>query len=428
MEMLGIPTVTITTDKFIKSSKMFATTDGFADLPFVVVPHPLELLSKEEIDLKADDVFEDILKAATQQLDPVDVVQPETYPAETVNFIGNIEDLNDFFFSKGWSLGIPLIPPYKSSVEKMLKGTRRSPDELIWVMPPRGGGLTVELVAIHAVMAGAKPEYMPVILAILDAMKEDAFDWRSTITTTSKWPVILVNGPIVKQLGIACGTGAGGPGYKPNSAIGLTIATIANIVGGLKYPTPNMAPVGTGAEFVAAVMGEDEEGIPEGWEPFHVEMGYKKTDNVVAVKMCRGFNLLGENGQAVEDMLAGYAKTLAWCRTPFDASEMYFIVPPQAAFLLARDGWTKDKIREFLWENARAPIKWWKRKYPKDVLSVTKQMKEFAEKYGPITPETKVPPVDKPEKWKILVTGGASSHAFYYQGAQGRMVTKLITA
>jgi hypothetical protein len=254
-------------------------TDGLPTLSLVAVKHPLELLSKAEIEAKADGAFEEIIKAATdQKLSDMPVkkapAKPQkVYPADIVSFKGNIEDINDFFFEKGWATGIPIIPPTKASVERMLTGTRRSPDEVLWTVPPRGGNLTVELVAAHAVMAGAKPEYMPVIIAIIEAMREDACDWRSAVTTTPKWPVIVLNGPIIKELGIAYDTGTGGPGYKANNAIGFTIGLITNIVGGLKYPTPNMAPVGMGSEFVPAVMGENEDGIPEGWEPLHVEMG-----------------------------------------------------------------------------------------------------------------------------------------------------------
>jgi hypothetical protein len=433
MEKLGIPTVTITTDKFLFTSKTLAMTDGLPSLSLVAVQHPLELLTQAEVESKAEGAFDEIMKAAT---DPKTGVTPlrkataapqKVYPAETIRFKGSIEDINDHFFEKGWATGIPIIPPTKASVARMLAGTRRSPDEVLWEIPPRGGNLTVELVAIHAVMAGARPEYMPVLIAVIEAMREDALDWRSAVTTTPKWPVIVLNGPIIKELGIACDTGTGGPGFRPNNAIGFTIGLITNIVGGLKYPTPNMAPVGMGAEFVPAVMGENEEAIPEGWDPLHVEMGFQRTDSVVSVKVCRGFNLLGENGQSLVDMLSGYAKTLGWCRTPFDASEMFLILPPLAAGLFAREGWTKGAIREFLWENARVPIKSWKRKYPKDALVATLQYKDFCEKYGPITPDTPVPPVDSPEKWKLLVTGGSSPHAFYYQGAQGRMVSKLIT-
>ena len=118
------------------------------------------------------------------------------------------------FIDRGWSEGIPIVPPTPDKVAEMLKGTTRKPDEVVWVVPPRKGVLTVEMVATHAVMAGCKPAYMPVILAALDAMKEPALAWSSLTTTTHpNGPLIIVNGPIAKEIGLASGRGAAGGGY-----------------------------------------------------------------------------------------------------------------------------------------------------------------------------------------------------------------------
>lgn len=405
---------------------MSRQSHGMPGLSLVIVPHPFELIPKKEVEAKADAAFKDITNTATTFKQIAAEADENPYPAPVTKFIGTIPDLNDFFFKKGWSTGIPVIPASKEQVTLMLKGTSRRPDELLWIVPPRGGALTVEMVAIHAAMAGAKPEYMPVIIAIIDAMKEDAFEWTSCVTTSPQWPVVIVNGPIVKELGIAHGTGAGGAGYKANVSIGLTISSIVWVVGGAKYPAPNMSQVGIGVEIVPPIMAESEDELPEGWKPFHVEMGYKKTDSVVSVKACRGFDMLGENGQKAEDMLWSFAKHLAYGKECFYKNETFLLIPPTPAAMLAREGWTKDNIRSYLWENARSPISWWRRNYPKPALTIANEIEGFAEKYGPIAPDTLIPMVDKPEKYKIIVVGGPGTHSFYYQGTHGRMVTKLV--
>lgn len=426
MERLGLPTVTIVTSKFEDLANISKESHGMPDLSMVTVPHPFELIPMEQVEAKADSAFQNILEAATQ-LKPISGETRENYyPAQTVNVDGSIEYINDFLFTKGWSMGIPMIPASREQVDLMLKGTDRRPDELLWIVPPRGGALTVELVAVHAVMAGAKPEYMPVILSIIDAMKEDEFEWKSCVTTSAQWPVVIVNGPIAKKLNIACGTGVGGGGYKANVSIGLTISSIIYVVGGAKYPTPNMSQVGIGAEIVPPIMAECEDELPEGWVPFHVEQGYKKTDNVVSVKACRGFDMFGENGQKAEDMLWSFAKNLDYGKECFYKGETYLIIPPTPAAMLAKEGWTKDKIRNYLWENARSPISWWRRSYPRPALSIAQETEGFAQKYGPITPDTLIPMVDKPEKYKIVVIGGPGTHCYYYQGTHGRLVSKLI--
>ncbi|MFC1933010.1 UGSC family (seleno)protein [Chloroflexota bacterium] len=424
MEKLGIPTVTIVSSRFISLAKIASEGRGAAGLCFVEVPHPFELISKEQVEAKADVAFPEIIKAATQWKVPVAPQQAKPYPAETVKFTGNVKDVEDFFFDKGWSMGVPFIPPTKNSVAAMLKGTTRRPDELLWVIPPRGGLVTVEEVAVHAVMAGAEPEYMPVIIAIIEMMRKEEYHWVENVTTSPVWPVVIVNGPIVKEIGIAYSTGTGGRDHKANIAIGLTISSIVDVIGGSKYPVPNMSPVGNPAEIVSVVMGENEDELPEGWEPFHVETGYKKTDSVVSVGRSMGFYMLGENGGTVEDMLWSFAKTLSYAKQSLSGGAL-LLLPPQPAAFLARAGWTKDRIREYLWENARSPASWWRRVFPKDGLTAAKEAPGFAEKYGPITPDTLLPTVASPEMYKIVVTGGPGSHSFHYKQT-GQFFTNLI--
>jgi len=284
------------------------------------------------------------------------------------------------------------------------------------------GVLTVELVAVHAVMAGCKPEYMPVILAILEAMKEETFYWRSSATTTSpSWPVAIVNGPIVREIGLGYSTGAGGRGFPANIGMGLTLSSIVDMVGGSKYPHPNMSQVGNPAEIIAVVMGENEDALPTGWEPLHVELGYRKMDNVVTVKGMFGFSMLGGNGQTGEgyektmgeSLLRSYAHYLTHTKDCCRHEEVFILLCPQPAKILADEGWTKKSIRGFLWEHARAPVSSWP--------------KAFGRRYCKDLPiEALAPAFDKPERLVIIVTGGPGTHAFYYIGTHGAMVSKRI--
>jgi hypothetical protein len=148
MEKLGIPKVTITTDRFLYTSKTLAMTDGLPNLSLVAVQHPLELLSKAEIEAKADGAFDEILKAATDPETSSVANKKQTkavqkvYSAEQIRYRGSIEDISDYFFEKGWATGIPILPPTQASVTRMITGTRRSPNESLWMIPPRGSHLT----------------------------------------------------------------------------------------------------------------------------------------------------------------------------------------------------------------------------------------------------------------------------------------------
>ncbi len=122
------------------------------------------------------------------------------YPAERVSVKGGAEELNKLFFAKGWSLGLPVVPPTPDRVKEMLTGTSLKPDYVIGKVPPRMGALTVELAAAHAVMAGCKPAYMPVLIAALRAMLDPRANWRGATTTTGTTSLlVIVNGPIVQR-------------------------------------------------------------------------------------------------------------------------------------------------------------------------------------------------------------------------------------
>ena len=114
-----------------------------------------------------------------------EAAQESPYPAKTFKFTGTYADVNKLFAKRGWSLSLPIIPPTVDRVREMLKGTKRAPSEVLWVVPPRQGMLTVELVAVLGVMAGAQPEHMPLLLATIDAMKAPGAAWRGTIPTTA---------------------------------------------------------------------------------------------------------------------------------------------------------------------------------------------------------------------------------------------------
>ena len=148
----------------------------------------MAMISLEEIRARADQSFSDLLKMATEWKPSLAVRQePQRapYPAEGVTFTGSYAALNRMFYEKGWSLGLPIIPPTAEAVDAMLKGTTRKPEEVVWVVPPRMGQLTVELVAALGVMSGCKAEHMPLLLAIVKALSHPDYDWRGSTTTTA---------------------------------------------------------------------------------------------------------------------------------------------------------------------------------------------------------------------------------------------------
>lgn len=379
------------------------------------------MIKLDEIRAKADAAFSDILKVATewkQTVFEIPGVGAAAYPLERFKFTGTVEDVNKMFFERGWSLGLPIIPPTPELVEAMLKGTSRKPDEVLWLVPQRQGVLTVELIAVHAVMAGCKPEHMPLLIASIEGFKE--IDWAgATATTHPNAPVVIVNGPIVKELDIGYDQGAAGPGYPASLSIGYAINLIGDVVGGSVPGVMDMTTLGWQGNTIATVIGENEDRSP--WDPYHVENGYQETDNVVTVFLGGPpLNINDHDSVAGEDLLDVIAHSMSYAGQNtrcFSDRPAFLLVSYEHAATLAEDGWTKDEIREFLWQNARPPFK--------ALPPKASDIKKIKEELGEVTPDTPIPNWDKPERIQIVVAGGAGKHSQYFPGFRPAAMVKV---
>lgn len=425
LEALGVPTATITTTSFIQLARFTSLGLGMPDQCFVEVSHPMGGISLQELKAKIDSAFPDIVNALTQWKPSITeaAASKPAYPAETINFKGTMSQVQDFFFKRGLATGLPFVPPTKELVEKMLTGTSHSPDEIVWDgIPPRMGIVTVELVAVCAAMAGCKPEYMPVLLAIIEGLKDPVADYTHQAITTGPLSLLfLVNGPIVKEIGLAYGTGAAGLCYHANASIGYAIGLIGKIIGGSKPPDMDKSTLASPADLLQYVFGENENENP--WESYAVEHGFKRTDNVVTVKVVFPALAISDHNSTTGGDILNYTAynmnqpyvycmkhapvLLGWC--------------PEHAATLARDAFTKDSIREYLWRHARYPAS----AYPKEAWdrNACKPNEDFPRlRYGS---KTLLPIVAKPEDIQMIVCGGAGKHSHYWPGPKV-MVSKLI--
>lgn len=188
------------------------------------------------------------------------------------------ENLRMLFDNKEWTDSNTIILPTEKRVMAMLKGTSHKPDEVIKTINITGGArqLTVEKVAINAVMAGASPEHFPVILAL-------ATQAPFGNSTSSMANMVVVSGPIRNQLKFNSGTNAMGPYNRANAVVGRSFALISKTAGDLRNNVNAWETLGSNLQYNSQCFGENEEALPEGWDPMHVEMGFKPTDNVLSV-------------------------------------------------------------------------------------------------------------------------------------------------
>lgn len=278
-----------------------------------------------------------------------------------VELPNSLEEVNDYLSERGHTDGLPVIPPTEDRVVAMANSVHRDPQEVIATVPPAQGQATVEKIAINAVMAGCRPEYMAVVLAAVEAICEDKVNLQGLQATTNPvGPLIIINGPIRHQLNINSGAGAFGPGWRANASIGRAIRlTLLNIGGALPGPV-DKATQGYPGKYTFC-FGENEEDNP--WAPLHVERGFAREESTVTVIGAQGTsNMLVGTPQHGSDLVRSLALGMinVGCNNFVlgQQGEPLLALCPQHASILARDGYTKKSIKEYLWQNVRVPVDW----------------------------------------------------------------------
>ena len=239
------------------------------------------------VDLALDDLIAGITTPAERRkftLPASKVTAAESLVVEGQDLLDAFTAMNELFLQNEWGDGFPLIPPTPKAVGEALRHTRQDPQTVIAVLEPSFGIATVERIAINAVMAGCKPEYLPVLIAAVKAISQPRFMLRdAAVSTGSRSPLILINGPIVERLKINAGVCALGPGTpsRANIAIGRALRLIYINICGVRPGSTDPNTIGLPTKFSLCV-AENEQQSP--WEPYHVEMGYARDISTVTVK------------------------------------------------------------------------------------------------------------------------------------------------
>lgn len=382
------------------------------------------MIGRNQVVEKAEDAFPEILKAATEWLPPPNSDSTKSiYPAQRLRFDGTVSDLNRHFLLKGWSLGLPFVPPTPVQVEALLTGTTRKPDEVIGRIPPRMGTLTVELAAVNAAMAGCLPEHMPLLISAVEALLNPAVNWRGALATTAtSQTIVIVNGPVVKELEVASAQGAAGKGHHSNVAIGYAINLIAYNVGGSRPPSVDKSTLGSPADLVSWVFGENEEALPEGWKPLHVDRGYKESDSVVTVlSSYPPVDQLDHWSSTPAEHMRWWKHTISPLLGVTRGAELCPIVAlgPEHAGLLASAGWSKADFKKALRHETRIPLSAWPAGCREIIGSVAASL-------GTIGPRSLLPIVLDPEQFQVVIAGGTGKHSHYFSPFSGSMTSSRL--
>lgn len=274
--------------------------------------------------------------------------------------IASSDDAAEFMFDQGFSDGLPLVSPTPERVMRMLAGTSRRAQDVVAVMPPNMGEATVEKIAINAVMAGCKPEYLPVVIAAIEAVCTDEFNVHGVMATTmGASPVLVVNGPIREQIGMNMGLMALGSGNRANATIGRAVRLAVRNIGGSKPGGTDRSTLGNPMKLTMC-FAEWEERSP--WEPLHVERGFAKSDSVVtAFAMTSGpVNIVDQESRAPDEIAGTLGLGLEGMFLPKYSNmpvDSLIVVCPEHIDTLLRDGpYSKDRLRERIQEVTRRPL------------------------------------------------------------------------
>lgn len=266
------------------------------------------------------------------------------------------EDEIESCFERGWTDGLPVVPPTEKRVSRMLQGTLRKPDEIVGVVPPNQAPCTVEKAAVNAVMAGCRPEYLPVVLAAVEAACMDAFCMHGVLATTYfSGPVAIVNGPVAKAVGMNSGINALGQGNRANAAIGRALQLIVRNIGGGRPGGVDRATLGNPGKYTFC-FAEREEDSP--WEPLSVERGFKKGSSTVTLFAGDGVHAVTDQASRSPESLAGsFAASLRSVAHPklFMRADAMLVVSPEHARTFREAGWSKERLRREIEERLKTP-------------------------------------------------------------------------
>ena len=397
--------------------KNIAKSAGFPDLRIAEYPAPIALDAAEVMEKNIREVLVPrIIDALTKPVKST-VSKKRRGPQDRDEvFEGTFEEVNEFFYERDWGDGLPIVPPTVEKVEEFLRFTDRAEDEVLGVLPPAMGMCSVWKVAVNGVMAGCRPEYMPILLAIAEIVSDPGYSVKDSGATPGWEPVILLNGPIRDELNFNYKVAHQRPGNMANTSIGRFYRLLVrNIAGSL----PGATDMSTHGQMFRAVAPENDQVCAEiGWQTLAQQLGFSRDDNVVSLTSVRAASdpvqTVGDSAEQHLDYLVDWAQRMI---EPYEAMRLYpeshvLFIPPVVAKLLAEQGWTKESVADYILTHARVTAEYfelsssrfnnWKPYSLKEAVESGKLGREW---YESDDPKRLVPLFSPGAKIHVVVTG-----------------------
>lgn len=332
---------------------------------------------------------------------------PETERAATFEAPDDILEINRLYRERRWSDGLPIVPPTRERVERMLEHTRRGRGDIVARVAPGYGAATVERIAVNCVMAGCDPEYLPIVIAATEAIADPVFNLQGIQATTNPVAVWLVlNGPLAEKLGVNAGFNCIGQGTWANATIGRAMRLILQNVGGALPGDMDRATQGQPGKFTFCC-AENETASP--WQPLHVERGFERGVSTVTVVGAEGTMNMNTHSKDARELARVFAETMMHppSNEYVHGGEPWFIIGPEHAEVFRRGGMSKADVKRELWERSKMRI---------DALAakeIERTRDSRTAELGELRPDTMLPISQKPDDIMVIVAGGAGTHSVY---------------
>jgi hypothetical protein len=404
-EKNGIASVTIAGPDFVGSAKATGEGGGISDLPIAVYPGAFDTHTPETLRKNTEEVlYEQIVEALTQAKAAESALTTRPGPRDIV-FTGTYEEVNAFFYDNLWSDGLPIVPPTVEKIEEFLKYTGYSPDDVLGVLAPALREASVWSVAVNGVMAGCRPEYMPVLIAVVETIADPNFRVENVGSTGGWESVVILNGPIIRQLDFNYDVGVMRPGRQANTTVGRFLRLYLRNVAGFLPGSGDMATFGVN---FYNVLAENEVTSP--WEPLSVHQGFKAGANVVTVNSIHSMSRHTSTGTAEPtELLEVITRMLIGELTSnrVDRGEIHpmVVMTPVLADLLADAGYSKESLSEYFFEHVRITAAAFE-KESGSACELVEEGKLEKELFCPSEdPNRMVPLLHSPDELFIIVSG-----------------------
>ncbi len=443
-ESAGIPSATLVCESFTTLAKAASQGLGYPNIPVAPVRGHPGLQSKEELQQNVRELtLEGVIRCLTE-MPAMATVGGEPGPRDVV-CRGSFEEVNEYFLKHELSDGLPIVPPTVAKVEAFLKHTDRKPDEVLGVMLPDNRAATVWSVAVNGVMAGCRPEYMPVLVAAVEAMADHSYGVEHSGNTPGGENLMILNGPVIKRLGFNYTQGVMRDGFQANTTVGrFWRLCLRNLAGFL----PHKNDKATFGNTWRVVIAENEDVVANiGWTPHAADFGIAAGQSALTIARYTGGNHISSvSGSTPEELLPYIADAVArqysWqimftVGQGYDTLRPLILLSPILAETIAKGGWSKARFKQALFERARMPAREFERmlrdwtQKPTWNLAEEHQAGRIPQVFHESDdPERMVPVVWRPEDFHVIVTGDLgrnSCYVFAHNGVLGFPTCKPIS-